>query len=145
MHITPHSLSDMSAARVSFGSCSIPSTPQDEVLVVAFEGEAGNTHEHSGTFSFMRAMMEAGVAAWQPDAVILDLRGLIYAWGDNMVEVLAIDSSLPVAVVVSDLNREALTSLVAEEMFAQPREWLFESLDEAVTAVERDLLAQRSA
>ena len=45
----------------------------------------------------------------------------------------------PVAVVVSDLNRKGLTSLVVQEMGADPRRWLFESIEEAALAVDKNV------
>ena len=92
----------------------------------------------------MRAMIAAGVAAWSPDAIVLDLRGLIYAWGANMAEVLTCGGH-PAVVVVSDLNREGLASLVEQEMFEQPGDWLFESVEEAVSAVDRHVTGPRDA
>jgi hypothetical protein len=146
MDITPRSFADLSAADVTFGSCPLPSKHYCEALVVAFAGEAGNSHECCGTFAFMKAMIAAGVAAWEPVAVVLDLRRLTYEWGDNMLDVLSIvDDSRPLAIVVSDLNREGLTSLVAQEMLAQPGDWLFESVEGAVAATDRAFVAQQRA
>jgi hypothetical protein len=114
-------------------------------LVVAFNGEAGNTHQHVRTFAFMNAMIVAGLEAWRPDALILDLRHLRYEWGDEMAGTLgaAWDWSrnpFPTAVVTSDLNRAGLASLVEQEMGADPQEWLFGSIDDAVAAVDYQLV-----
>lgn len=146
MDLSPLRFADLSTARVSFGSCTVLSMPYSEVLVIAFEGYADNAHEHHGTFAFMRAMIAAGLAAWEPSAVVLDLRGLAYEWGDDMHRVLAVvEGFRPLAIVASGLNREGLTSLITQEMFAQPKDWLFESVGEAIAAVGRALLAQRGA
>lgn len=144
MKIIPLDFADLSEAKVFFASCPLPSLPDDEVLIVGFEGEAGNSHEHCGTFTFMRAMITAGVVAWDPTAVVLDLRRLAYEWGDDMLRVLDVEGDAPVAVVVSDLNREGLTSLVEEEIPGRPEDWLFESIEEAVAAVDRAAIADRS-
>jgi hypothetical protein len=97
----------------------------------------------------MEAMIAAGVAAWSPFGVVLDLRELSYEWGDEMQEVLAgarnPRRSLPTAVVVSDLNREGLTSLVTQEMLAAPADWLFDTVDDAIAAVDGKVIVQRQA
>jgi len=49
---------------------------------------------------------------------------------------------IPVAVIRSDLNREGLTSLVRDEMDENPQEWLHESLEDAVTAIDRKLAGE---
>ena len=53
-----------------------------------------------------------------------------------MAEVLEAAHPLPTAVAVSDLNRDGLTSLVGEEMFREPKQWLFESVELATEAVD---------
>jgi hypothetical protein len=138
MKLEPRNLADLSQATCSF-AIGTPSVGCGRCLVVAFHGEAGNTHAHIGTFAFMDAMIAAGVAAWQPMGVVLDLRGLRYAWGDEMARTLAgagIHEDPP-AVVVSDLNREGLTSLVKEELGGRPEKWLYESLDDALAVVDQ--------
>ena len=50
-----------------------------------------------------------------------------------------LDGSLPLAIVVSDLNREGLTSLVKEELLEDPKHWLFESLEDALNAVDKEV------
>lgn len=149
MELKPCNLDDLSTAKVSFAAGSLRSTPHAEVLVIKFIGKAANSREYHGTFSFMNAMIAAGVAAWSPFAVVLDLRQLSYEWGDEMSGTLtsAYDGdsrySPPTAVVVSDLNREGLTSLVIQEMFASPEDWLFDTVEDAITAVDRRVDAQR--
>lgn len=104
MELKPCSLGDLSCAKVSFATCLLPSTPYAKALVVAFTGKADNRREFHGTYRFMNAMIAAGAAAWNPFAVVLDLRQLSYEWGDEMASALvsARDShsgrSLPSAV-----------------------------------------------
>lgn len=112
--------------------------------MIAFEGEAGNSHEHVGTFLYMLGMIAAGIAAWSPMTLVLDLRKLKYAWGDEMVQVLG-SSDVPTTVVTSDLNRNGLTSLVEQEMFAKASDWLFESLADAVAGSYLKYAALRSS
>ena len=147
MELIPCGFDDLSSATCSFARCKLLSSPFEgcqpgTALVVAFDGAAGNSHEHIGTFAFMNAMIAAGLAAWRPAAVILDLQRLQYWWGDEMHDTLTsprdeFGRALPTAVVVSDLNREALTSLVADEMGGDPRSLLFESLEAALAAADQ--------
>ena len=137
--ITPVSLSDLSDVTCAFSRCILPSSHAD-CLIVAFDGEAGNSHEHCGAFAYMRAMIAAAIAAWDPSALVLDLTWLKYDWGDEMGRVLG-TIGLPTTVVVSMLNREGLTSLVQDELFAEPRDWLFDSLSGAIAACDRRYIA----
>lgn len=134
--IVAKSLQELSAASCEFGTCALPSAKFAECLVVAFSGAAGNSHEHVGTFRYMRAMIAAGIAAWDPATVVLDLTNLWYEWGDEMGEVLG-TVPLPVAVVISERNREGLTSLVEAELFDRPRDWLFDTFADALAACDR--------
>jgi hypothetical protein len=49
--------------------------------------------------------------------------------------------AFPLAVVVSEINRTGLTSLVRQELSKDPNDLLFENLEDALTAVDRQ--AQR--
>lgn len=126
-------LSDLSKAACQFGVCDLPSQRYADCLVIKFDGEAGNSHEHCGTFRFMSAMIAAGVAAWSPSTVVLDLTNLIYDWGDEMATILG-GLPLPTAIIVADCNREGLTSLVEYEMDGTVSDWLFDTLEEALAA-----------
>jgi hypothetical protein len=138
--LTPLSLHDLSTASCEYAKCPLPSRDYADCLVVAFEGEAGNSHEHVGTFYYMLGMIAAGIAAWSPSALVLDLRKMKYAWGDQMVQVLG-SSQLPTTAVTSALNNEGLTSLVEQEMFAKASDWLFDTLAEAVAGCDRKYIA----
>jgi hypothetical protein len=137
MEDVPRTLSDLSTVQHAFTVRRLPSEPEQEALVIRFDGEAGNSREHFGAFALMRAVIAAGVAAWKPASLVLDLRRLTYEWGDNMAEVLGCAQPLPTAVAVSDLNRDGLASLVEQEMFGEPKRWLFESVEAAIGAVDR--------
>ena len=141
MKLHPRTFRELSSASFEYFTCDFPSGAHGEILIVAFAGEAGNSHEHCGTFSFMDAVIAAGIQAWQPCGLVLDLSRLRYEWGDEMQRTLEIGSSwyrgkFPTAVVVSELNRAGLTSLVTKEMDQEPDEWLFETIDLAVSAVD---------
>ena len=82
-------------------------------------------------------MGQAGVTAFDPFAVITDLRSFSYTWGDDIGGVLPISPRFgePCAVVVGDLCRRALGTLwdPAEEHNSDPCEFefFFASLEEA--------------
>jgi len=45
------------------------------------------------------------------------------------------------AVVASELNRQGLTSLFRDELLSDPKEWLFDTLADALSAVDRKFFA----
>lgn len=144
MNIQEHKLTDLSNASYSYSMCSLLSDDLYKALIVAFAGEAGNSHEHCGTFRLMDAITMAGIIAWKPSALILDLRNLKYDWGDEMQRTLTValawhGEDFPLAVVVSDLNREGLTSLVKHEMQEDPAKWLFNSIGDAAKEIDTAL------
>jgi hypothetical protein len=113
-----------------------------EAVMVAFEGEYGIGSKGNGDAVFMRAVIMMALEAWQPQALVIDLREMTYVWGDYIVTAIAagqgryFDMPFPTAIVVSDRNRQGLTSLISDEMDADPSQWLFDTLEEAVRAVK---------
>jgi hypothetical protein len=105
-------------------------------LIVRFSGVfVGN-----GDAIFMRAVTCAGLEAWHPLTLGFDFRELSYTWGDEMTDVLDVGEgmvagsprrNLPTAVVVSDLCRAGLTSLLLEVWTVPPEQWLFDTVDSA--------------
>jgi hypothetical protein len=149
MQMTECSLSDLSSLKCRIFRAPLPAYPTYEVLCVSFEGECGIGSRSNGDVAFMSAQIAAVRKAWDPWALILDLRELTYEWGDMMSGVFSTpkifdllgkhEFSSPLAVVISDRNREGLTSLIREIQNADPAEVLFESLDEAVSSIERQM------
>lgn len=111
-------------------------------LLARFSGEASNQRPHS--YDQIIALMAANMVVVESDAVILDFTDLKYEWGDEMGGVLYYcshhpmyaDLRIPVAVITSELNREGLTSLVRDEMWEDPNNWLFSDLDSAIKWIE---------
>src|SRR5258708_1355025 len=135
-------LEDLSTLKYAFFSCSFLEQPHLIALIVAFEGEYGNGSRGNNDATFMEALSRAALAAWSPTALILDLRQLTYQWGDELLKAIQVgqdryfDGPFPTAIVISEKNSEGLTSLVLHEMASDPAVWLFNSLDEALRAVE---------
>jgi hypothetical protein len=113
------------------------------VLAAAFSGHYGIGARGSNDAVLIQSMLAAALTAWEPFGLVLDLRDLAYEWGDEMTDVLLTSDpcdrrrKLPVAVLVSSKCREGLTSLVQEFFGDDPLRWLFDTLEEAVQAIER--------
>ena len=85
LHLRPCSLSDLSPLVHRFSLGTLPRSGHP-VLVVQLEGEASNQTE--GAYDLASAVLMSGLEAWDPAALILDLRALAYTWGDRMQNVL---------------------------------------------------------
>ncbi len=101
------------------------------VLKIRLIGELGS-YRQSGSFDVASAHILAGLEAWQPWALVLDLQDLKYEWGDEMEGVLTaahrwyepvqpmrqvfaggrLSQGFPTAVIMSTSNQEGLTSLL---------------------------------
>ena len=72
---------------------------------------------------------------------MLDLRKLKYEWGDGMGRVLG-TIPRPRAVLISDLNRKGMKSLIREDLFCGPNKYLFDHLSDALAACHRQYVAE---
>lgn len=119
--------------------------PYSPLLVVEFSGECGFGCGSNADACFMHGMIAAAFKIWEPACCILDLRGLKYEWGD-MVSVLfdaphdfislgEVSFEYPIVAVISDLNREGLTSLVRDWMSEDPTKLLFDTMELAYLRV----------
>lgn len=130
-----------SSIECRLASCRLPSFPQENCLVVSFDGVIEDSNSHESGYGYMHAMIGAGFAACNPAALILDLSGLRYESGDCMISIL--DQRLVTKVIVGDLNSTGLTSLIESVLFLNPREELFQRLEDALLACDtayRDFL-----
>ncbi len=144
--LTPRRFEDLSSIEYSLYTCPLITWPYMNALVAEFRGECGEGSGSNADAAFMAAIVKAAQEAWPAVALILDWRKLKYEWGDEIVKPIDAfgtcrvgDKSInaPAAVIVSDLNRVGLTSLVKLEMGEEPDELLFNSLEEALVAVDR--------
>jgi hypothetical protein len=127
--IEPVEIGADSPIRYGFGRVRLDE--RASILVVRFEGTAGEAEPH-----LMTAVVDFGVSFVRPRGVVLDLRGLTYRGGDRMSAPLdAARRRGRAAVVVSDLCRAAITTLVEMELMARPEEWVFDDPDRAIEAV----------
>lgn len=155
MKLTERNLSDLSDLQYRILTCPLPSRSQVDAVVVAFEGDyrfggSGNPDAH-----FMAVIIEAALMAWGSSALVVDLRKLTYEWGDaiawavfrrkrGFIPSSAMKPTLPTAVIVSEHNRERLTSLIVQFLLdKEPSKWLFDTLEEAMNAVEEQYEVER--
>jgi len=147
MDFVKQRLADFSSLSFSFFVGKSSNTAR-KVLMVRFEGATGSGCSNNGDATFMTAIVAAGLKAWEPSGLILDLRELSYSWGDLMVMPFCVHPDLtireqlvpfPTVAVISDLNRVGMTSLVKDEMLADPDSILFDSVDDAAAEIERQL------
>ena len=146
MELKPISFRDLSDIEFALAMGVGPTTGCG-ILVVSFTGICGIGSDGNDDAEFMRAIVVAALDAWTPSGLVLDLRQLSYEWGDLMTGVLCGGDRccavpmLPAAVLVSDLCREGLTSLVEREMGGVPAQWLFDDLEIAVREIETQMQA----
>ena len=145
--------SNESAVRFSF-SCHASGDryePYSRIVAVHFEGEYRIGSGGKPDARLIVALTQAAVIVWKADALILDLRGLDYQWGDEMEWVLSPPDGcpdLPFAVVVSDLCLPAISTLifgVHSDRKATEREDIFESFEEAAEWLQAKLVVKREA
>lgn len=101
---------------------------------MSFSGAVDNASSFDGGYPFMHAMIGNGFTACNPAALILDLAELKYEPDDRMCKL--IDQKIVTKILVSDQNRQALTSLVSGILFLNPQAELFSSLPEALSACD---------
>ena len=127
------------------------------VLIARFTGASGFGCACADTERQIRDAVFTAFHQKRPDALVYDFQTMEYSWGDNLTETLyyhpdarIVDEDIvhrepleadsihfPVVYAVSDLNRVGLTSLLRDEMDIDPSLYLFETMDEAVSAASR--------
>jgi hypothetical protein len=109
----------------------IPNSPT--VVLVRFDG----WFEHDSTW--MSAVLRLAETAWRPSAVIVDVRGMYYEWGDA-IGAIGGDHGIRKYLVVSARCRAGLTSFIECEWGCDPAEWLFDSIEAALGQCRADLI-----
>src|SRR3954471_21675480 len=84
MQLIEHHLSDLSSLHHSYFVAPVPGRLRSTILVVRFAGTSGAGCGGNDDATFMSAIIAAGIEAWHPDALVLDLQNLAYQWGDRM-------------------------------------------------------------
>jgi hypothetical protein len=143
MHVEPFDLCDGVNVDVSFSKTTLPSANYSDVLIVTVRGQTGIGCKSNTDAGYIEAMTRAALCIMRPAALILDFRKFEYEWGDLLCATLSagdqqyVDSSFPTVVVASELCCDGLTSLIGDEMLAKPDDWLYDSLETGVEAVDR--------
>jgi hypothetical protein len=126
-------------------------------LIVQFAGTYRTGSAGNADARYMTAVASAGFEAWQPQGLVFDLRELKYEWGDRIERLIGFgrgkgstleamlmgkerelkDTDIPVAIVTSALCRVGLEGLIRGEMGQDPRIWLFDSVEDALLAIEK--------
>ena len=154
MKLTEQKYADVSDVKVSFFTSRLECHPwenHDDLLVISYKSQSD---VNSRDLCFMDAMRLSASVVWRPAAIILDFRELFYKWGDTMEylfqtpypstelqKIFEGDSKtpFPIVAVISDKCRSGMTSLVRQEMASDPSTILFETIEEAVAAIEARL------
>ncbi len=134
-------LEDLSsiACRFHIGKHPQESYPKD-ILVISYEGKYRDGSCGNPDATFMFVMGNAGVQAYNPDAIILDMSDLHYEWGDMLDCVFDVgdEKPCPSAIVVGDGCREAIGTLcfgINSKEDACQHEEIFDTLEDAWTYV----------
>lgn len=136
------SFEDLSSIRHEIAVADGPRFSIPEFLVIRFYGEYRDGSSGNGDALYIVASVAAARKAWFSPATILDLRQLVYRWGDEMAWVAgvawepALGTSAPLAIVVGDCCRDALRSLLQEDYEAH----CVESLDLAYDSCRKQIV-----
>jgi hypothetical protein len=113
-------------------TCELGGKHNPVVLVLAFRRTYGEGTLGNGDADYMRVTTQAALSLWDVHAVVFDLRGLRYRWGNGIWAVFGrgIPSSgaerYPQALVVSNLCRDGFSTYAG---LVPP---MFDSLDAAI-------------
>src|SRR5262245_20054242 len=114
---------------------------QRSVLRIAFDGTYPPGSEGNAAAELMRREVVEAVARYRPAAVLLDLRGLVYTWGDTIGGIAfalagsnrTFPLSIPTGVLALGRTAEALKPLFGSTfIFGIAGAQLFESVDAAI-------------
>ena len=120
-------LADLSALTCDFEILTVhdfEDLPQTRILRAAFAGRFRPGAAGTDDGGVMLAHLRAGLTAWQPQALLIDLTRLDYDYGEGLIDPLIInrsglwlERSLPVIALHSVLCRSGLEALVDEHGF----------------------------
>lgn len=116
------------------------------VLLISFsgnypEGSLGNTHAR-----YISRNVLAGIIEFDPDAILLDFSALTYSWGNAILRVFTeislfkdgentVDEpNFPVIVLVSEISKNGIISLLTPSTATTKPSFIFENLDAAIDA-----------
>lgn len=123
IHETSLSVADLSRTRSGYARIDVAKTRHGrlhEVLAVTLSGPCGVGADGHRDARVLYAAIVWGWLLWPSDALLLDVTGLDYVWGDDLIAVLDIGSDrmlapspVPVAILCAEWNRSAFDGLIA--------------------------------
>ena len=141
-----HRLDDISGIRVSFRTGETSEPARLDVLVVSYTGTYRFGSAGNPDAQYMCAMARAGISAFDPWAVVHDLWGLSYDWGDRLEEAMYVapehDPDAYVASVIGPACEAGVRSLMGIGQDPLPeRLGIFRTLNDALADCERAAVA----
>lgn len=141
MTMQPHrlSLSGLSDLKYDF-TLWADQSQLPEILVVSFHGLYDHGSLGNGDGRLMAAIVSAGVVAWQPSGLVLDLRDLDYEFGNTILGAINVGYDedhgwlTPTRIVVSSKSSDGLNSLM-EFVKRDPADWLCPDVEQAIERV----------
>ncbi len=146
----PLSLDELSSIRVRFFRSHFHQE-RSTILVAQFAGTYWPGSLGGPDARYMLAMGEAGVRAWEPDGLILDLTELKYDWGNDLKELINIGhrcfgiESLPLAIIVGPGCEAGVRSLLISPGIppdSTMTEFLFRDLRAAFEYLDEEIRLQ---
>lgn len=143
INLTEHKFEELSNLKYSIYTTPSILKSYLKYLVIAFHGEYRYGSAGDNDAAFMRGVITAALVSWDSQGIILNLRDMKYSWGDMLQSVFYVADSIskdfPISIIVSDLNREGIISLLKKEMFEDPSKWIYVSLEDAINAIEEKM------
>lgn len=102
------------------------------IVTIKFIGEYRLGSEGNPDANFMRSIIEFAKCYFNPKGVIIDLRELKYEWGDELERTFWAGKYIAFAVLISDLNKKAIGTLVnfgKENIPATEKEYIYDSFE----------------
>lgn len=111
-----------------------------DTLVVSFKGQYQDGAAGRSNAGFMKGMVQAGIAIWEPLSILIDLQEFHYRWGDDINTVFASVARLNAAILIGTGNRRGLSSLefginTREDLI--DNDFFFDDFDKAIERIKK--------
>ncbi|SDR67887.1 hypothetical protein SAMN05216503_0336 [Polaribacter sp. KT25b] len=120
-----------------------------DVLIVSFFGEYpdGSLGKKHGTYISKKAI--SGIIDFNPEAIILDFRELMYNWGNSILSVFQDieqfknagneenEPNFPILIVTSEKSKKGLLSLLTPATSNSVPDFIFEDINLAIKEAEK--------
>jgi hypothetical protein len=105
-----------------------------DIILIKFIGNYRNGSKGNLDAKFLCANIEFAKEYFKPNGIILDLTELKYEWGDELEKAFGAGKYIAFAVLISDLNKKAIGTLVNfgnENIPATDKEYIYDSFNTA--------------